>query len=601
MNVTTGVNQGLLFKEHLYYSKGQSSVRKKRQVMLKEKKIGEVYSLYKLVDVRFQPEELCFLEKEELEFKVQSPVQHLCGTVGKQWQLKRFHTLYVLTYDIQKKTSSVQRFYEESNNGEGHLKIATLKRKLESILGPRLSWFVDTVEEDGFRPSDKLRLLLTSQNLCLLDHKLQLLHFHQLDRNNHDITISFDDDTKVLTMNFKQICPWSNNFHTLKCVQVRTGLGEEIKSKVEGMLMGTLRSTRRVLSWIIDTLDIPSDQEDHESEEEISPPMPHLQNMDVALPPPCTLFNRIAVENDDRAQSDCIPKLVLPRRTNLFRAESMNDLYLSPRGEYVNHVYVNEEYRKAHSKSAHEDGSYYSIYYSNTGWIQCLRPASPFRIVRRSRLSNEFGDVDFTAMKTHEKWFDQSFQRRSFDKVYSRLDENSTSPKEVWNPDDVCSLNIPLTASPCESGADDDQYWNTDLCLCIHRAFECNLRKADLMETFDVTWEQLLALFIHLDVNTLHVKARDWKDLAGILELTLRDIEIIQHFCYTYREWPMFILLSYWRMLASRSHPVQPACCHSGLRHVLEQLGRSDLLKILTTRNTNEHIQGAQEDENTHF
>ncbi|XP_033734579.1 uncharacterized protein LOC117323452 [Pecten maximus] len=608
MNEEREIRPRPLFQEQLYYTRGQAFVPKRRKITLKEKKVGDSFSFFRLADVLFQPEELCFLEKDELEIKVPSPVQHFCGTVRKQWQRKRFHSLCVLTYDIQEKTSTVQRFYEESSSGEICLKkITTLKKNLESILGPCFSWFVDSVEGEGFGNSEKLRLLLTSQNLCIVDQKLQILYFHQIHRNNPDITVTYNDESKVLEMNFKQMCLWSNNFHTSVCIRVRTGLGEEIKSKLEGISLGRLPATRRVLNWIIDTLGIPSNEEDLEiCEDDISPPLPHLPNIHVTLPNPCPF--RGAVENEDCTQSVCIPKLIPPRRTPLLRAESMNDLYLTPTGNYKSHVYVNEEYRKAHSKSAHEDGSYSSIYYCNTGWIQCQYPSSFFRNSRHSRLSSEFGDVDFIAMKNHEQWFDKSFKRRSMDKVYSRLDENSTRMKEVWNPPEHCPLNIPLDDCPLNipldepsCGRRDDVYWNTELCLCIHGAFESKLSKADLMIALDVTWEQLLALFIHLDVNTFHIQARDWKDFAGLLDLTLRDIEIIQHFCYTYREWPMFILLSYWMLLSRKPGGALPLCCHTELRYILERLGRQDLLKFLTTRNTNEHIQLAQENEDTPF
>ncbi|XP_060067181.1 uncharacterized protein LOC132547443 [Ylistrum balloti] len=581
MNMGREASLQLLYNEHLYYTKGQATVLKKKKVILKEKKIGEEFSFFKLADVQFQQEELCFLERDELEYKVPGPVQHLCGTAKKQFQRKRFHTLCVLTYDIQKKTSSLQRFYEESNSGEICIKkIATLKRRLDSILGPCFSWFVDTVEDVGYGPSIKLRLLITSQNLCLLDHKMQLLYFHQLDKDNPNITISYDNNRNVLEMNFKEICPCSPNFQSMKCIRVLTGLGEEIKSKVETILMGSLPPTGHIRNWRFDNLEVRSVIEDFEDVEEISPPTPHFQ-MHITLPPPCQHGQKSPVENDDSAQSDFIPELVspLPRNPGLFRTQSMN-------GKCVNHVYQNEEFCKSHSRRAHEDGSY----------------TCPFRDDRHNRLSSEFGDVNITAMRKHEYWFDVSFKRRSIDKIYSRLDENSTNLKEVWNPNTDCSLNIPIPAvNPTACGMEDDVYWNTDLCLCIQQVFESKLRKSELMEALDVTWEQLVALFIHLDVRTLHVKAKDWKDFADILGLPIRDIEIIQHFCYTYHEWPMFIILSYWMMLSRKRRETLPSCRHIELKKILQRLGRHDLLKILTTRNVNEHIQVAQEQESTHL
>ncbi|XP_069123497.1 uncharacterized protein [Argopecten irradians] len=583
----TEVGNRLLFQEQLYYTKGQVPVPKRRRVTLKEKRVADSFSFFKLADVQFQQEELCFLESDELEIKVPSPVQHFCGNPHKQWQRKLFHSLCVLTCDTQHNTSTVQKFYEESYKSDAYVtKIAVLKRKLESLLGPCFSWFVDKVVDERFSPSDKLRLLLTSQNLCLVNHKLEILYFLQLSRNNPDITVAYNDDNSVLEIASRQPCVWSIDFHTVNCMRVKTGLGEEIKMKVEGVLMGRLPAPSRVLSWIIDNIDVPSEEDEEDSEEPPSPHLPHL------------LMFREAEENDDRNE---YPAPVPPRVKRLVRSESMNDMYLTPTTSYKNYVYVNEEYRKAHSKSAHEDGSYNSIYYCNIGWVPGHYPSSLFRNSRRSRLSSEFGDVDVTAMKNHEQWFDKGFKRRSMDKIYTRLGENSTQPKEVWSPDDQCGqLNIPVDdESSCESG--DDIYWNTKMCVCIHAAFESKLRKSDLMATLDVTWEQLLALFIHLDVNTLHIRAKDWKDFAALLKLNFRDIEILQHFCYTYREWPMFILLSYWMLLSKQSRRAVPVCCHDELINMLEILGRRDLLKILTTRNTNQHIQVAQETEDTYL
>lgn len=212
------------------------------------------------------------------------------------------------------------------------------------------------------------------------------------------------------------------DFQTVKTIKLRTGLGGDIKHKVDQMLALERPGMRQkdILRWIIATTvgDIEPDESESESSD-LPPPTPHLC---ANSPAPYLPHMRQAAEHDDRTLSDfTVLKTLAPVRCPMVRAESMNDLYLSPCHRYKNYVYNNEEYRRAHSRTGHEDGSYYSIYYCNQGWVQCHRPPSlGEKLKRRSHLSTEIGDVDLTAVKRHEQWFDQGFKRRSFDKVYSR-------------------------------------------------------------------------------------------------------------------------------------------------------------------------------------
>ena len=68
--------------------------------------------------------------------------------------------------------------------------------------------------------------------------------------------------------------------------------------------------------------------------------------------------------------------------------------------------------------------------------------------------------------------------------------------------------------------------------------------------------------------------------------LRCRDIEIIQHFCYTQREWTGRVILCHWKLLVTKGRNV-PQFNFYNLRKLLLELGRNDILKIIDYSETN--------------
>ena len=76
-----------------------------------------------------------------------------------------------------------------------------------------------------------------------------------------------------------------------------------------------------------------------------------------------------------------------------------------------------------------------------------------------------------------------------------------------------------------------------------------------------------------------------WSSLY-ILGLVVRDIEIIQYFCFTQREWPARVVLCHWKLLKDKRRQV-PCFNFYNLRLMMQEIGRNDILKIVDYSDTN--------------
>ncbi|KAJ8318547.1 hypothetical protein KUTeg_003638 [Tegillarca granosa] len=179
-----------------------------------------------------------------------------------------------------------------------------------------------------------------------------------------------------------------------------------------------------------------------------------------------------------------------------------------PKGVLRSQSYVNLKYhclqdlkKDRSTENVYSDSdNYYRIYYKNTGWIRYHKPSMRRKIRRRSRLSTEIEDVNFDVLDRHEMWFDQSFQGRDGDERYRRVGKIYSHPQQL----------------PINIHNNDDQYWNSDLCLTIQYIMED--KKPKLTEIFDLSFKQMVGVCVHLSVEQ-NVGAKDWRYLAEYLEL----------------------------------------------------------------------------------
>lgn len=250
-----------------------------------------------------------------------------------------------------------------------------------------------------------------------------------------------------------------------------------------------------------------------------------------------------------------------PPQGHLIRAESVN--VLCPHKQ-DNNMFNNDPSNRNSCSS--DDSEYQRIYYKNLGWVRYSN--NRVRILQRFHRQRHLGlnitDVDFEVVNKHEHWWDNEFKMCEEDDIFMR-----TTRSKVCN----------------KTAASETEYWNGDLCLTVQLMMERKSPKLSM--DLDLSWSQLCAVIIHLSLDQSPAcMKKDWRDFAEKLGLKCRDIEIIQYFCYTQREWPARVVLCHWKLLSSK---YENACAFNfyNLRNFLLELGRHDILKIVNYSETN--------------
>ncbi|XP_052071453.1 uncharacterized protein LOC127709833 [Mytilus californianus] len=250
-----------------------------------------------------------------------------------------------------------------------------------------------------------------------------------------------------------------------------------------------------------------------------------------------------------------------PPQGHLIRAESVD--VLCPHKQDNN--LCNNDLPNRNSCSS-DDSEYQRIYYKNLGWVRYSN--NRVRILQRFHRQRHLGlnitDVDFEVVNKHEKWWDNEFKMCEEDDIFMR-----TTRSKVCN----------------KKAVSETEYWNGDLCLTVQLMMERKSPKLSM--DLDLSWSQLCAVIIHLSLDQSPAcMKKDWRDFAEKIGLKCRDIEIIQYFCYTQREWPARVVLCHWKLLSSK---YENACAFNfyNLRNFLLELGRHDILKIVNYSETN--------------
>ncbi|KAK3091245.1 hypothetical protein FSP39_018232 [Pinctada imbricata] len=305
---------------------------------------------------------------------------------------------------------------------------------------------------------------------------------------------------------------------------------------------------------------------------------PQLSNTEtpiVQLPLPCRPKHP---ELPDPSQ---VPKI--PRK-GILRAESLSNV-LDMSTDAKEPHYINMSY-----PHAEDDHVYYYRYYVNIGRVRVKGCKMEFKIQRRSRLSDHMEDINFEAVDHHEKYYEARFQTRRDDSRYQRIFEQNTY-SYVRSPNITQRMNFPP-----DRDKEDDPYWSSNICLYIQSLFQ-RRTPPNLYRLFDLTQGQYANLAVMLDV-TSHVRRCDWTHFAQWIGIkALRDIEIIQHFSYTYKYLAMDIVLGYWEFQYSQGKNVPP-CTFDQLRNIVMHIERQDVLRILNQTDTNPQEDEFSDEEN---
>ncbi|XP_076072633.1 uncharacterized protein LOC143044476 [Mytilus galloprovincialis] len=250
-----------------------------------------------------------------------------------------------------------------------------------------------------------------------------------------------------------------------------------------------------------------------------------------------------------------------PPQGHLIRAESVDVLYPHKQD---NDLCNND--RPNRNSCSSDDSEYQRIYYKNLGWVRYSNNRVKIlqRFHRQRHLGLNITDVDFEVVNKHEKWWDNEFKMCEEDDIFMRTTRSN-----------VCH----------KTAVSETEYWNGDLCLTVQLLMERKSPKLSM--DLDLSWSQLCAVIIHLSLDqTPACMKKDWRDFAEKLGLNCRDIEIIQYFCYTQREWPARVVLCHWKLLSSKYENAR-AFNFYNLRNFLLELGRHDILKIVNYSETN--------------
>ncbi|KAH3862128.1 uncharacterized protein LOC127866169 [Dreissena polymorpha] len=311
------------------------------------------------------------------------------------------------------------------------------------------------------------------------------------------------------------------------------------------------------------------------------------------LPPPCTsnsqphgifIMPSQLKSFHDSDDGETVPKLF--ERQGLLRSRSFVDLT----GDTSPHFYVNVAQELSSRSSIHDDSvfMYYHFYY-NLGLVSYGRMSK--KIKRQKRISHELTDVDMNLLENHQHWFDKDFKERKKDIKYCKL-MNIRPNTEVETP-------VKLVRDP-QATEEDDHYWTqSELCFTLQLILQETQSGMAMFEqirnSLDLSAHQLMQIQTLL---SLYPAENNWRVLAEYVGLTISDISIIEHFCYTYRELAAKVIIAYWMRQSGCHGQVNcPTFCRDSLSEFLQQYDRQDVLTVLRTS----HGELNMEDQVTHF
>lgn len=558
----------------------------------------------------FSASELCFVEKEEVELNGQHRWSLLdCYKRNSLLLTKTFSVLYLVIKQHDRPDSVTLKLLQDSNfSRQSDNGLFQLYKEITKTIGQQYDWFGQMA--DSYHGENE-RLVATLRNVCVLNSHMKVLYFYSLE--NKTVSVRYNSDTETLTIEIKDPAPFSSvRGHVIK---FRISGGNTIRDKLQRLwnLSGSFKSKSSGSYKSNNNFE----QHDHEAYNASNTPVLRRHVAPVAtrgndqttsnqLSPPGRNFyinfdDGYAVDffldieqtipKSYDATLDDYPPLPTPCpqseasefvSPNTYPKSSRNSEYEYikplPKGVLRSQSYVNLKYhclqdlkKDRSTENVYSDSdNYYRIYYKNTGWIRYHKPSMRRKIRRRSRLSTEIEDVNFDVLDRHEMWFDQSFQGRDGDERYRRVGKIYSHPQQL----------------PINIHNNDDQYWNSDLCLTIQYIMED--KKPKLTEIFDLSFKQMVGVCVHLSVEQ-NVGAKDWRYLAEYLGLHTQDIEIIQHFCYKYKVWTTEVVLIHWVFQKRRKPHHVHECCYDTLRDFIVRLQRDDILNILqSSSNENE-------------
>lgn len=310
----------------------------------------------------------------------------------------------------------------------------------------------------------------------------------------------------------------------------------------------------------------------------MSPQFATGNELSLPLPPPCSATSQIFVvvphrplvpEPQTEDDEDETYVKYLYRDESLLRSCSTVDLSNS---EMDSHSYINTVQTVYVRNSVFSDSPHYIFYY-NLGFTKIVSRMDK-KIKRRNRLSKEIKQLDFNKLENHEIWFDRDFKIRDKDLKFCRLNKlNIEAEEKVY--------------SRLDEPSNDDPYWNGDLCVTLQLILQENHIFDEIQSTFDLSAEQLIAIQVLL---SLVPALNNWKNLAEFIGLDSSNINVIEHFCYTYRELAAHVVFTHW-MLQDHNGKSSIHCSHDSLARFIEDIDRVDILNIVKSQNVNCHPQ----------